>query len=356
MSTADLEPPLIRMPHFGPGEWLNSAGPLTHQGLRGRVVLVDFWDYSCVNCVRTLPYLRAWQERYADLGLSIIGVHAPEFRFAHDRQQVHAALDRFDLVYPVLLDNAYETWDRYATHAWPTKFLIDARGYIRRRQQGEGGYGSFEAAIRALLLERNPDLPLPPPLPPLRAEDAAGAVCYPTTPELYAGYESAGFFHTPGLGNPPDFLSDSPLIYELPQERARDRFYLSGIWRIEAEAVVFAGQEAGELRLRYRGVGVNAVLSWSSDPVALRLDLRPESDPGRIELLQDGVPLPAFAAGVDIVLSDGALPAVYPDRPRMYHLVQNPAYGEHELTLYFRGVGLSLYTFTFTSCIVDDSL
>ena len=354
--TAGLEPPRIRMPAFGPGEWLNSDRPVAHDALRGQVVIVDFWDYSCVNCVRTFPYLRAWHRRYADLGLSLIGVHAPEFQFGYDPQQVRAAMADFGLAYPVLLDNAYETWDRYANHAWPTKYLIDARGYIRLTQQGEGGYAAFEAALQALLRERDATVTLPPLLPALRAEDAAGAVCYPTTPELYAGYETAGFFHTPGLGNPPAYLTDSPLIYELPEERARDRFYLGGIWRLDPEAVVFAGQADGEVRLRYRGIGVNAVLSWSSDPVALRLDLRPDGPPGRVELLLDGLPLTPFNAGEDVVFDSDGQSAVIPATPRMYHLVQGPRHGEHELILYFKGMGLALYTFTFTSCVVDDSL
>src|SRR5438045_834310 len=124
-----LDPKLVRMPDFASGDWLNTAQPLSKEALRGRVLLIDFWDYSCINCIRTLPYVTSWHERYADLGLTVIGVHSPEFTFARSRAQVEAAMDVHHIQYPVLLDNEYQTWERFAVRAWPSKVLVDAEGY-----------------------------------------------------------------------------------------------------------------------------------------------------------------------------------------------------------------------------------
>jgi thiol-disulfide isomerase/thioredoxin len=176
------------MPHFGRGVWRNTPHALSRESLRGRPVLVDFWDYSCINCIRSLPYLRAWHERYHEHGLVIVGVHTPEFRFGLAQSAVDAAIERFDLPYPVLLDNDEESWQRFANRAWPTRYLIDAGGYIRLRRQGEGYYQEIEAAIQELLQAQNPAFRLPPLLEPLHETDQPGAACYPATPELYVGY------------------------------------------------------------------------------------------------------------------------------------------------------------------------
>ena len=151
MSEADrlLDRPLVRMPRFGRGRWLNTAHPLTRQSLRGKVVLVDFWDYACINCIRTLPYLKAWHGRYRHKGLVVVGVHAPEFGFGRLEGAVAGAIAEFELPYPVLLDNEYETWERYANKAWPTKHLIDAEGYIRLQRRGEGYYRQVEQGTGA---------------------------------------------------------------------------------------------------------------------------------------------------------------------------------------------------------------
>jgi thiol-disulfide isomerase/thioredoxin len=140
---------VVRAPEFGRGLWLNVDHPLTLASLRGRVVLVDIWEYSCINCLRTLPYLREWHRRYADLGLTIIGVHAPEFPFGRERQQLEMAVRELDIPYPVLMDNDFQTWDAYANRFWPAKYLIDSKGYLRFQSYGEGGYAEFERAIAA---------------------------------------------------------------------------------------------------------------------------------------------------------------------------------------------------------------
>ncbi len=141
-------------PEFaGIAQWLNTPTPLSLQALQGKVVLVDFWTYSCINCVRTLPHLTAWYERYKNDGLVIVGVHTPEFAFEREAQNVRNAIKQFNITYPVAQDNDYQIWQSYQNHYWPAEYLIDAKGHIRRTHFGEGGYDHMEEAIRALLKE-----------------------------------------------------------------------------------------------------------------------------------------------------------------------------------------------------------
>lgn len=347
MSADPLDPRTVRMPDLAPGDWLNTQHPLSKEQLRGRVVVIDFWDYTCVNCIRTLPYLTEWHRRYEPLGLTVIGIHAPEFRFARSRRQVEQAIEAQGLGYPVLLDNAYANWDRFAVRAWPTKVLVDAGGYVRARVQGEGRYAETERMIQTLLREVDPSLELPAPLDPLRPEDRPGAVCYRTTPELYAGYSRGS------LGNEPGYAAANPMVYALPPapERVEPHFYAGGIWRAGPESFAFAGRDGGRIVLPYHAAGVNAVLSPSADPVEVALDLRPGDALPMVEVWLDGMPLVPGNAGADIEYDDGGLSYVNVERPRMYALVETPEHGRHELELVFRASGLALYAFTFTSCV-----
>ncbi|MCB8986579.1 MAG: redoxin domain-containing protein [Ardenticatenaceae bacterium] len=352
MTDSLLEPRLVRMPEFGPGTWLNTDHTsISRQQLRHHVVLIDFWDYTCINCVRTLPYLTRWYERYRDWGLRIIGVHAPEFKFGQIQTQIAAALDDHQITYPVLLDNQYETWSRFANKAWPTKYLIDGQGYIRFRRQGEGYYRETEKAIQLLLKQQTPDLDLPDLLPPLRAEDAPGAVCYRPTPELYAGYQGGGLFGG-ALGNPDGYQPQSPVFYDLPplEQRQDGQFYVSGVWQAWPEALAFAGQSGGQVVLPYQAATVNAVLSPSADVVEVALDIRPSQTDPLLFVQQDGRSLDPHIAGADIEFAANGQSYVRVNRARLYQLVRNPHYAAHELTLTFAAPGLALYAFTFTTC------
>lgn len=350
MNDSLLDKPIIRMPPMQKGEWLNTPKPLDREQLRGRVVLVDFWDFTCVNCLQTLPYLKAWHERYADKGLTIIGVHTPEFRIGQPGRFVRAAIDQFNIPYPVLLDNHYATWEQFANRAWPTKYLVDGDGYIRFQRQGEGYYRETEQALQSLLRRRDPAVTLPDLLPPLRREDAPGAVCYRTTPELHAGYQGGLFGGA--LGNPEGYITGGPMAYVLPGpfDMQEGHFYLAGFWRATAEAMVFAGQDSGRVVLPYSAAGVNAVLSPSHDPVELMLDIRPGPETPLIELRQDDAPLDPLVAGRDVFF-EGDCALVRVDRPRMYELISLPDFGAHELDLIIHAHGLALYAFTFTSCL-----
>lgn len=344
-----------RMPDFAPGEWINTPGPLARESLRGQVILVDFWNYTSANCIRSLPYVTSWHSRYADLGLTVIGVHTPEFSFARTRVQVEAAMAEFGIRYPVLIDNDYQTWHRYTDRAWPVRYLIDHEGTISYWRQGEGAYQETEQAIQAALQQHSRHIALPRLLSPLRQEDAPGAVCYSPPPELHAGFGHGA------LGNPQGYAEGSPVVYETPHpaQRHEGAFYAAGIWRAERECLVFAGQNGGQIILPYRAAGVSAVLSPSADPVELLLDLPPGSDRGIqargaqpiIEVRQDGEFLTAANAGADVEYQDDGVSAVYVRRPRTVELVRNPGFEEHELALTFRANGLALYTFTFATCV-----
>lgn len=357
-----LAPPRIHAPELAPGEWLNTAQfPLpgleasarTLAGLRGRAVLVDFWDFTCLNCLRTLPYLTAWHRAYRDLGAYFIGIHTPEFEFARDPRQVTAALRRHHIEYPVLLDNKQQNWDAFANRYWPTVYLIDARGYLRYQHSGEGSYAETEAALAELVREATglsgfaPSQAWPQPVGVLRAEDDPGAACYRVTPELHAGY------HRGALGNAEGYLPRSlPALYRLPPkpERQDGYFYAEGTWQAGADYLALAGEQ-GSLVLPYHAATANAVLAPSADPVDLLLDLKP---PITVRVTQDGQPLDSLTAGDDVLVAEGQSTLVV-DAPRMYALARNPDARPRELRLDVLARGLALYAWSFSSCVVPVS-
>jgi thiol-disulfide isomerase/thioredoxin len=329
-----MEPgPKIRAPRFSGGQWLNTEQPPSLEGLTASgIVLVDFWEYTCVNCIRTLPYLVAWHERYHHLGLNIVGIHTPEFDISEQPEAVAAAIRRFDIPYPVLLDNESTNWDAYANRAWPTKYLVDRNGIIRYTAQGEGRYAETEAAIQTLLTElHGGDLNLPPLMQPLRPTDAPGAVCYRATPELHAGYASA----RPGSA---DSLKPSvPQQFHPVSERDEGQLYFEGLWRPEhnySETV-----EAGcVLRVPYRAAELNVVLASA------------DGQPQRLFLRHDGQTMTMDEAGEDVVVDSDWGSYVLVRAPRLYNLVVNPDFARHEITLESNDVGLRVYAFSFVSC------
>lgn len=334
-----LKPRVLRAPEFKPGEWLNSDRPLTMAGLRGRAVLIDIWEYSCVNCIRTLPYIREWNRRY-NKWLTIIGVHTPEFPFGREKQQIEMAVREHDLSYPIYLDNNFAMWDAYANRYWPAKYLIDQDGYIRYQSAGEGGYGLFEEAIQAVLRENDTDLTLPPVMQPLRDEDRPGAVCYRPTPELHAGLDRGA------LGNPEGYGRGAPMLYMIPKERTRNAFYVSGAWQASEQYLTYQGQTEAIIRVPYEAVEVNAVLT----PYVEMVDRMVHPEPVSVEVWQDDKPLSEATYGDDLT-SDGR---VVVDRPRMYNLVRNKGFEPHELILRVRSRGFAMYAFSFTGCVKPE--
>ena len=324
----------VRAPEIG-RVWLNST-PLSFRQLRGRAVLVDFWDYTCVNCIRTLPYVQAWHERYRDKGLTVIGVHTPEFTFAQYESNVERGIREFGLTYPIVIDSNREIWKAFANRYWPTKYLLDKDGYLRFGHFGEGGYGECEQVIQELLREINPKLELPPLLEPLREEDHVGAVCYRASGELYLGNRRGR------IGNEGGFKEDQISDYAFTGAVEENSFGANGRWASTAE--YFEAVETGPhtLRLKYDASAVNLVMA------------SPHTAATEVVVLQDGMPLTRKQSTRDTRFRsdvDGAEESyVVVDSARMYFLADNREFGEHELELRC-SAGVAAFAFTFTSCV-----
>ena len=218
--------------------WINSR-PLSLPELRGKVVLVDFWTYSCINCLRTLPYLKAWDARYRSKGLVILGVHTPEFAFERDLGNVRAAVKRLGVGYPVALDNGYGTWKAYSNNYWPADYLVDQAGRVRDVHFGEGDYAKTERNIR-LLLEAGKAGHLPQ-----AGRDTDRTPLEVRTPESYLGYLRIGNY----TGSP--LRTDRPAAYRFPASLTQDSYAYAGTWKVEGERIV-AGDNA-RLRLHFDG-------------------------------------------------------------------------------------------------------
>jgi len=241
--------------------WLNTPDgkPLSLAGLRGRVVLVDFWTYSCINCLRTLPHLKAWDAAYRTAGLTIVGVHSPEFAFEHVPDNVRSAVERLGVRYPVALDNDFATWRAYSNDYWPADYLVDRSGRIRSTHYGEGSYGETEGAIRRLLGES---------VKTGRTSVVDATPDQITTPETYLGYARIDNLANPGL------MFDTLHDYDFPRAAlSRDQIAYAGSWTVEASRAV-AGRDA-RLRLRFEADDIFLVLAGE----------------GRVDALVDGWPL-----------------------------------------------------------------
>jgi cytochrome c biogenesis protein CcdA/thiol-disulfide isomerase/thioredoxin len=315
--TAGL-PVLGSAPDFtGNDRWFNTRAnaPLHLDGLRGRVVLIDFWTYTCINCIRTLPYLRAWDARYRDRGLTIVGVHTPEFVFEREAENVRKAIAANRIRYPVAQDNEFATWNAWGNRYWPAKYLIDARGRVRYAHFGEGAYVESEAAIRALLAEAGQD----------RLGETASARVETAdpelvTPETYLGFERAEGFvpgpPRPGYG-----------IYEAPDDLRPVSFGLSGGWYVGQESATAVRDARIEARVTARKVFL--VLSSKG------------GQPRDVEVLLDGRPVRAGEAGEDV---RGGRVTVREER--LYRLVSLARVEDRRLTLRVPA-GVTGYAFTF---------
>jgi len=303
-------------PEFvGTGRWFNTPGekPLTLRGLRGRVVLVDFWTYSCINCIRTLPYLEAWDRRYRKDGLTIVGVHSPEFPFERDPGNVEEAIAREGIRYPVVQDNELGTWSAYGNQYWPAEYFVDARGHVRYVHFGEGEYGEKEKVIRALLADAG--------RPVGRAESGAKGIrpsAAVETPETYLGAARAERFTNPAL---------SPGLHDFsaPGRLPPNEFAFHGRWRISLQSATAAG---GSLRLRFGARRVYLVLGTVAGAREVRVFL-------------DGRPIAAGQAGADV---RGGTVTVRSQR--LYELVNLPRVERHVLELRPEA-GVQAYAFTF---------
>jgi cytochrome c biogenesis protein CcdA/thiol-disulfide isomerase/thioredoxin len=315
-----------QLPPLDATAWLNSA-PLTPAALRGKVVLVDFWTYSCINCLRALPYVKSWYARYRDHGLVVIGVHSPEFAFEKREANVGRAVHDLGITYPVALDNDYAIWKAFDNAYWPAHYFVDAEGHIRGHHFGEGDYDASEQLIRALLTEAGATA-----LPAAAgAVHGAGVQQAPdeanlASPETYLGYERAQHFVSAGGA-----LRDGSHEYLAPPVLGLNDWALTGAWRIEAERAVATGTPA-TIVFRFSARDLNLVLGSGATARGVRF-----------RVTVDGRP-PGADHGVD-VQSDGT--GIVHEQ-RLYQLLrQSHPQGEHTFAIEFLDAGAQAYSFTF---------
>jgi thiol-disulfide isomerase/thioredoxin len=308
--------------------------PISLEDLKGKVVLVDFWTYSCINCIRTIPYLVDWNEKYADKGLVIVGVHAPEFEFEKNTDNVKEAVQKFGIKYPVIQDNDKGAWNAYENRYWPRKYIVDNEGYIRYDHIGEGGYAETEKVIQSLLLERNAQLGLPSSNNSIATETTTTTtpkyvqLVDPSkinSPELYFGYQ---FARAP-LGNPEGFKPDQTVDYSLAKidsDIKPNVIYLDGIWKNNVDNMELQS-ETGRVALVYSAKSVNMVAGGN----------------GEVTVSEDGSTLVGKYRGAD--LSEEGKFAI--DGQRLYNLSVHDDYGAHFIVIDIKGKGFQAYTFTF---------
>ena len=314
----------VSLSNYGPAPnvqgiaaWINSP-PLNLSQLRGKVVLIDFWTYSCINCIRSIPHLNAWYNAYGDNGLVIIGVSTPEFGFEHNYTNVLNAVERFGIRYPVALDNNYATWTAYNNHYWPADYLIDASGNVRYAAFGEGDYSQTEIAIRQLLVQAGYTVQANLTSVPLGINFSGIG-----SPEIYLGWNTA----RQPIGNSQGFKPNQTVNYTLPSGIANNTVYFSGSWYNAPDGMVSVNDS--KLFLVYRANKVNVVAGGNST----------------LTIKLDGSSLQGGYLGADDRLVNGTAQASI-NAPRLYNVVSAPTYGWHTLEI-DASPGFKIYTFTF---------
>ena len=302
---------------------MNATPEELAQDMEGKVVLYDIWTYSCINCIRTLPHIAAWNDKYADDGLLIIGIHSPEFEFEKDPANVEMAIEKYNITWPVVLDNDWETWNAFENRYWPRKYVADHEGYIRYDHIGEGAYKETEKVIQSLLEERAASFGLQSPDTQLADIDAFEHTAF-RTPELYFGYKFA--LGRNNLGSSEGFSPGNTVTYASPKDIVLHKFYPIGTWK-NTEDNMQLESETGAVKLSYSAKQVNIVTANSAE----------------IEVLLDGKPLPMQYAGADIV--DAGM--LYVDAPGLYNIIDEDASSSHMLELKIKGKGFQIFTFTF---------
>jgi thiol-disulfide isomerase/thioredoxin len=298
--------------------WINSQ-PLNITQLRGKVVLVDFWTYSCINCIRSIPQLNAWESEYGNNGLVIIGVHTPEFQFEHNYTNVLNAVEKFGIKYPVAMDNNYDTWDAYNNQYWPADYLIDKNGDIRYVNFGEGNYNETEQAIRVLL--ENASYVVPQNLTSVPSTTNFSQI---GTPEIYFGYAEA----RQPLGNQEGFSPGNIIDYKLVNATQVNTAYLAGSWFNAPDSMIAVN--GSKIFLVYKAKDVNIVASGNESNITIKID---------------GVDLNQGDAGSDVKIINGTDVATI-NSSRLYNIVAEPTYGIHVLEI-DANPGFRIYTFTF---------
>lgn len=308
----------------GIADYINTTPEELEKEIQGKVVLYDIWTYSCINCIRTLPYITAWHEKYADNGLLIIGIHSPEFEFEKDVKNVQMAVEKYGIKYPVVLDNEWQTWKAFENRYWPRKYIADHEGYIRYDHIGEGEYQETEKVIQQLLEERAASLGLSV----ASAEQLVDLEEFQhttfRTPELYFGYKFASGRNQ--LGNPEGFNPENDVTYTSPASLQQYYLYLDGTWK-NLEGSMKLVSDNGRIKISYFAKEVNIVTANKGD----------------LTILLDGNKISQSYAGKD-VNRGGKL---YTSEPKLYNIVNSNSAEGHTLEIVVNSPGFEIYTLTF---------
>jgi thiol-disulfide isomerase/thioredoxin len=313
-------------PLHGATGWLNSP-PLTPAGLRGQVVLVNFWTYTCINWLRQLPYVRAWAGKYASQGLVVIGVHTPEFGFEHNADNVRRAVQDMDIRYPVATDNDYAVWRAFGNYYWPALYVADAQGRLRHHHFGEGEYQQSEMVIQQLLAEAGSgDVGHDLVTPDATGIEAPADWATLRSPENYTGYE-----RTENFASPEGVAAGKPQLYTAPAQLGLNQWALSGDWTIGDQPAT-SNSPGGQIACRFHARDLNLVMG----PAAPGTDVR-------FQVLLDGQP-PGTAHGADV---DGQGQGTAAQQ-RLYQLIRQPSpVTDRTFEITFASPGAQAYAFTF---------
>jgi Thioredoxin like C-terminal domain/AhpC/TSA family len=319
-------PPEGELPAFdGATAWLN-APPLTAAGLRGRVVLVSFGTYTCINWIRSLPYVRAWADKYADVGLAVVGVQTPEFEFEGDLDNLARAIEEMNVRYPLVVDNDYAVWRAFDNHYWPALYFVDTRGRIRHHHFGEGEYEESEMVLQMLLREAGADVDHG--LVRLEPDGVEAAADWASlgSPESYVGYDRAVGFASPG-----GIVPDERHVYSAPAELRRNQWALSGDWRIGVVPALLTGP-GGSISFQFHARDLHLVMGPPAGRPPVRFRLRLDGEPS------------GLAHGVDVDESGNGSA----DYQRMYQLIRQPPPIDGRLfEIEFLDAGVEAFVFTF---------
>ena len=340
-------PPLVRAeltpgtpaPDFtGKHVWINSAPLSLKKELKNKVVLVDFWEYTCINCIRTLPALKRIYSRYKPYGFEIIGVHAPEFDFAYKPENVGIGTKRQRIPWPVVVDSDFSTWRAYDSNSWPNKFLIDSRGIISRQHSGEGAYGELERQIREEIKKANPRATFPAAwtIPP-DENDFSPSRCGATSEETYVG-TTRGSRWGGEIGNREGFQPGKTVLYSSMPRQVRRGFFAHGQWKNNPDDFEQARSTAGPtdyVGIRYLGSEVYVVMNLRRGASS------------RVYVTRDRKPVPAARRGVDVQVDPRGRTYIDVREGRMYYAIQGEDMGPHELRLSPTDAGVAINSFTF---------
>lgn len=314
-----MAPDLVGIAHY-----LNTTPEELSKEIKGKVVLYDIWTYSCINCVRTLPYITAWDEKYSDEGLLIVGIHSPEFEFEKDPENVKMSIDKHGINYPVVLDNDMETWKAFENRYWPRKYIADHEGYLRYDHIGEGGYKDTEKIIQQLLEERAVALGIQ-----MASSDSLVDIdefehSMFRTPELYFGYKFAQ--NRNQLGSEEGFQPGKTISYSEPSSIDLHKFYPIGDWKNYEDSMELVSP-TGTIKLLYNAKEVNIVTDGNAE----------------LKIYLDGNPLPSEYSGTDI--TSGNILQI--SEAGLYNIISSDSSSSHVMEIEVSGKGFQMFTFTF---------